>query len=197
MEFISVVLPTPGPPVITRSFEASARRTASFWLSARTDRQLLLRPRKWPGPRRCGGQGGAPDFSRAICVAIERSAWWSGARNRQGSPSTVSATMVCGRQLLGDGRLDDRGGDFEQLDRQRDELGVGQAAMAFRRGLGQGVGDAGLGAEGRVLGDPQLLGDGVGRDEADAADVARQPVGVFLHDGDGVLAVGLEDAHRP
>ena len=33
-EFTSVVLPTPGPPVITSTFEPSAARTVSFWLSA-------------------------------------------------------------------------------------------------------------------------------------------------------------------
>ena len=36
MEFNSVVLPTPGPPVITSTFEDSAMRTACFWLSAST-----------------------------------------------------------------------------------------------------------------------------------------------------------------
>jgi hypothetical protein len=31
-----VVLPTPGPPVITRTLEARASRTAAFWLGARS-----------------------------------------------------------------------------------------------------------------------------------------------------------------
>ena len=35
MVLTSMVLPTPGPPVITSTFERSARRTASRWLSAR------------------------------------------------------------------------------------------------------------------------------------------------------------------
>ena len=34
MELTRVVLPTPGPPVITSSFADKARRIASFWLSA-------------------------------------------------------------------------------------------------------------------------------------------------------------------
>src|SRR5262245_22828468 len=33
-EFTSVVLPTPGPPVITVTLARSATRTAAFWLSA-------------------------------------------------------------------------------------------------------------------------------------------------------------------
>ena len=33
-----VVLPTPGPPVITRTLDASARRTAAFWLGASSRR---------------------------------------------------------------------------------------------------------------------------------------------------------------
>jgi hypothetical protein len=33
-ELTSVVLPTPGPPVITSTFEPSAARMASLWLSA-------------------------------------------------------------------------------------------------------------------------------------------------------------------
>ena len=40
-------------------------------------------------------------------------------------------------------------------------------------------------------------GDGVGGAEADAADVARQPVGVVADHLDGIRAVGLEDPHRP
>ena len=34
MELTRVVLPTPGPPVMTSTLEASARRSASCWLSA-------------------------------------------------------------------------------------------------------------------------------------------------------------------
>jgi hypothetical protein len=40
-------------------------------------------------------------------------------------------------------------------------------------------------------------GDGIGGAEADAADVARQAVGVLRHHLHGVVAIGLEDPHRP
>jgi hypothetical protein len=41
IEFTSVVLPTPGPPVITNAFEASATWTASIWLWASTFRPVF------------------------------------------------------------------------------------------------------------------------------------------------------------
>jgi hypothetical protein len=47
-----------------------------------------------------------------------------------------------------------------------------------------------------VLSMPEPGRDLVGRLEADAADVARQPVRVLGDDLDRVGAVGLEDAHR-
>src|ERR1035437_8480436 len=34
MELSKVVLPTPGPPVMTKSLDVRARRMAAFWLSA-------------------------------------------------------------------------------------------------------------------------------------------------------------------
>ena len=43
--FTSVVLPTPGPPVMTRTFERSASRIASRWLSASVMPALRLDPR--------------------------------------------------------------------------------------------------------------------------------------------------------
>jgi len=73
IEFISVVLPTPGPPVITSNLEVRARRIASFWLSARAMLSFCSTQEMACSGSMCG-QGGAPDFSRAICVAMERSA---------------------------------------------------------------------------------------------------------------------------
>ena len=43
---------------------------------------------------------------------------------------------------------------------------------------------------------PSRVGDGIRRLEADAPDVAREPIGVLAHHLDGVGPVGLEDAHR-
>jgi hypothetical protein len=43
----------------------------------------------------------------------------------------------------------------------------------------------------------ELHCDRVGGLEADAANVARQPIGILRHDLHGVDAVGLVDPHRP
>ena len=86
---------------------------------------------------------------------------------------------------------------LEQLLGERDQLVGRQAAMALVHGLGQRIGDAGAHPDHRGLLDAELHGDRVGGLEADAADVARQPVGVLGHDLDGVGAIGLEDPHRP
>ena len=93
-------------------------------------------------------------------------------------------------------RLDQLRGDLEQLDGKRHQFLGGQAAMALVHRLGQRVGNPGAHPDHRRLLDAELHGDGVGGLEADAADVARQPVGVLGHDLDGIGAVGLEDADR-
>jgi hypothetical protein len=68
--------------------------------------------------------------------------------------------------------------------------------MALARGFRERVGNTGLGSQGRILGDTDLLSNRVGRQKADAANVLGESVGVFLNDLDGPLAVSLEDAHR-
>ena len=68
--------------------------------------------------------------------------------------------------------------------------------MAFVHGFGQGIGDAGPRPHHGGLLDAQAGRDGVGGDEADAPDVAGQPVGVFGDELDRVGAIGLEDADR-
>jgi len=94
-----------------------------------------------------------------------------------------------------DGQLLPAGRDLQQFDGERDEFVQGESAVALGRRFAERVRDAGAGAQRRILGDADLARDDVGRQEADAADVAGEPVGVFLDDGDGVRTVGLEDAH--
>jgi hypothetical protein len=69
--------------------------------------------------------------------------------------------------------------------------------MPFVHGLGQRVGNPRPHTDHRGFLDAELHGDGVGSLEADAADVARQPVRILGHDLDGIGTVGLEDAHGP
>ena len=69
--------------------------------------------------------------------------------------------------------------------------------MALVHGFGQRVGNPRANTDHRRLLDAELHRDRVGGLEADAADIARQPVRVLGHDLDGVGAIGLEDPHRP
>src|SRR5262252_4707726 len=68
--------------------------------------------------------------------------------------------------------------------------------MAFIHCLGQSVGDAGPNPDHRGFLDAQLHGDGVSRLEADAPDIARQPIRVLRHHLHSIGAIGFEDTHR-
>ena len=82
MELTSVVLPTPGPPVMTSTLEASARRTASRWLSARV-RPVFSSTQGIALSASIAGQGGAPAAKRSSRSAISRSARCRPARKTQ------------------------------------------------------------------------------------------------------------------
>jgi hypothetical protein len=68
---------------------------------------------------------------------------------------------------------------------------VRQTAVAVIHRLGEGKGDAGAHADQRSLLDTELGRDLVGGAEADAADVAGQPVRVFRDQLDCIGRVGL------
>jgi hypothetical protein len=70
-----------------------------------------------------------------------------------------------------------------------------QAAMTVVEPFGQRIGNAGPGPDQRGLFDPEF--GGIGGLEADAANVARQPVGILGNQRDRLGAIGLEDPHRP
>ena len=69
--------------------------------------------------------------------------------------------------------------------------------MTFVHGLRKGVRNAGTDADQGGLLDAELRRDLVGRAEANAADVASQPVRIFRDHSDGVGTVRLVDANRP
>ena len=192
-----VVLPTPGPPVMTSTFDVSASRIAATWLSASARPMRLLDPgqRLVRIDRRARAACRSPGaVSRS---AMARSARCRPARKTQGVSPTVSAITAPSCSSRSSAVLDQLLRDLEQLLGQRRQLLGRQAAMALVHGLGQRVGDPGAHPDHRGLLDAELHGDRVGGLEADAADVARQPIRVLGHDLDGVGAVGLEDAHRP
>src|SRR5215471_568366 len=93
MALTMVVLPTPGPPVITSAFDVSASRIAATWLLARAS---PMRP-STHGSAFCGsiqGQGSVPLASRSNRSAMVRSARCRPARNTQAVCPTVSAMTV-------------------------------------------------------------------------------------------------------
>ena len=108
IELTSVVLPTPGPPVMTRTFDRRASRTASRWLSASVMPALasthgmafaasIVRP----------GQRALLKRSRDD-PAMARSARCSPARKMQRRPSTLVGDDLAVLQLQVQRRLDDR-----------------------------------------------------------------------------------------
>src|SRR4051794_12042290 len=69
--------------------------------------------------------------------------------------------------------------------------------MALLAELLKHVAQGGAGPKRRGAVDAETLGELVGGVEADAPDIAGQPVGVVAHQVDGLLAVLLVDAHGP
>ncbi len=69
--------------------------------------------------------------------------------------------------------------------------------MSVVHRLSQRVADAGADPHHGVFGDADLGRDLIGGLEADAPDVAREPVGVLADDRDRLGSIGLVDPHRP
>ena len=191
-----VVLPTPGPPVMTSTLDISASRIAATWLSARCKTDALLDPRQGlvridPGPGQRAVRQPHQPLGDGALGPIQTGQKHAGR----------FADLVGDHRALGQFQIERRADQLlrhlEQLLGERDQLVGRQAAMALVHGLGQRIGDAGAHPDHRGLLDAELHGDRVGGLEADAADVARQPIGVLGHDLDGVGAIGLEDPHRP
>jgi hypothetical protein len=113
----------------------------------------------------------------------------------QTRPAAVSATTVPPRSRRRARAVDDARRHVEQLLRRLGQFLPRQAALPLVDRLHERVGDAGAGADGGGLLDAELAREGIGGDEADPADVARQAVGVLLDERDGVRTVGLVDPH--
>ena len=93
-------------------------------------------------------------------------------------------------------RFDQFGRHFEQLFGEGNELFERKTAMPFIHRLGERVGDPGTYADQRCLLDAELGRDLIGGAEADAADIASQPIGVLRDQPNGIGAVSLVNAHR-
>ena len=192
----SVVLPTPGPPVTTATLELQRHLDRGALRGGERLAGLLLDPgdglvgvdrRPW---RRALGQGAQP-LGDAALGEIE-----TAQENAGLSADRVGDDLVIG-ELMIQRRSDDALVDLEQLGRELDQVLDRKPAMALVGRLLQGEGDPGPNALRRLAGHAHLHGDRVGGPKADAADVAREPIGILGHHLDGVMAIGLEDAHRP
>ncbi len=86
---------------------------------------------------------------------------------------------------------------FQQLHRRELEFPQRQGTVSVRSRFQQDMVDARPCPVERVSRNPDLLRDLVGGREADPVDVFRQHVGIAPHLLDCLLAIGLEDSHRP
>ena len=94
------------------------------------------------------------------------------------------------------GRFARRGGNLQQLRGGFQQLRPGGEAVPLVAQLAERVAQSRLEALRRVVRDAHLPRDLVRRLEAHSPDVLRQPIGGVLDDGDGFIAVLLEDFHR-
>ena len=108
--------------------------------------------------------------------------------------------MVQNNGFLGERRLNCGSNRFfrnlQQLFSKPYELVDRQRAMPFVGGGLKREGDTGPKPLWRFFCKTEPHRDCIGAAEANAADVASEAVRVFSHDGDRIMAVGLENAHR-
>jgi hypothetical protein len=104
---------------------------------------------------------------------------------------------MAGGDLLGERGLDQACGHLQERLGQRHQLRDRQPAMPLIHRLGEGMRNAGAYPNHRGLLDAEPHRDLVGALEADAADVAGEPVRVLRDQPNRVGAVNLVDAHRP
>ena len=190
-----VVLPTPGPPVMTSTFERSARRMASAWLAASSS-PILPSTQDSALPASISGQGTAPDTRRRSRSAMPFLGVIEAAKKMHGVSATLSAVTVPSAISRSSAVPISASGTSRSFSAKRQQLTSRQPAMTVAHGFSQRIRDPGADADhGRLL-DPEFLGDQIGRPEPDASDVPRQSIWVLAHHLHGIGAVGLEDAHR-
>ena len=180
-----VVLPTPGPPVITSTFAASACRSAARWLSA-SARPAAPPPRATPcrrrSPARAAGGGRAPPAARR----------WPPRRDAGPGGRRSGALDRVGHDLARRERVVERGRDeirrrVQELARPAPRGVLGrQPAMALVHRLGQRIRIPARRRIGAVCVDAERWRRSGRRSEADAADVAGEPLGVLRDDLHGV-----------
>ncbi len=196
MALTSVVLPTPGPPVMTSArrgdrllerLALAGRKLLAGLALAPLDRLVEIN-RRIRGRHAAqildpGGDAFLGPFQRGqedefLIVDLLRHEVAVGVRLLQGRSDDL---LVHEQELAGL--------VLQELHRQ--------GAMAVAGRFQQHMAQAGAGPDQRVVRDADLLGNLVGGLEADAVNVLGQRIRVGLHLGNGILAVGLVDANRP
>ena len=191
-----VVLPTPGPPVRTADLGAEQRRRARGAGSRRAST-----------PRRASAHGTALAASIARHGRLAAAQPIEPLRDRAlGLPQPAQEHArfavdgvereVAGLELRGERRFEHVGWNVEQRGGALEQPLARQRAVSLVGGFEQHPGEAGARALRRRARDPELHRDLVGDLEADAADVARQAVGIGGDQRHRVGSVGLPDPHR-
>jgi len=91
------------------------------------------------------------------------------------APFDLIGDHLPGIELKPQGGEDYRVRDFQELDRERQQIVARQAAMAFVKSFGQGKRDPGPRPDHCRLFDAEFHRESIGRLKADAPDVAREP----------------------
>ena len=167
-----VVLPTPGPPVMTETFEESAARTASAWPGAQGEPGLAPHPgqglaRVDVGPWEIAGRDPQKTPGDRPLGPVQTAEEYAG-----DLPHRVGNHRAFGQLQVQRG-ADHLAGNLQEFGRERSQFFFRQAAMTLVHRFGQGVADARADPDHGRLRDAELHRDRVGGHETDAADVAR------------------------
>ena len=100
------------------------------------------------------------------------------------------------RELVIERRPHKRFVDVEELGGEGDEIVDRKPAVTVVGRLLEGEGHTGAQPLRRFAGHAHFHGHRVGRAKADASDIAGEPIRILGHHLNGVVAIGLEDAHR-
>ena len=191
-----VVLPTPGPPVNTVTLPWSTVSRAWRWEGERMA-PVSASTRGRAAAASMRPQGGTPASRRRRWPATPASAWVEGRQEDRGLAVQGFRHQVGGRGLHLDGPFDRLGRHLQELRGALRQPLPFRGAVSFRRQFPEHVVQGGPHPDHGIGRDAQLPGDDVRGDEADAADVEGQAVGVVPDAADGVFAVHPVDARGP
>ena len=194
-----VVLPTPGPPVITATLAQSAVFTAAVcWRASAIPASPSYQARARGRSISTAGAGAASRRWRpaasARLGAVQARLVDRGLARVVGHRG-VDRDLARAREPV-DGRVRRLLGQIEQRRRLLHQARARQVDVAAARLLVEHVADARLGPGRRVARHAERGGQPVGRQEADSPDVEGEPVGVLAHARDRRRAVTLVDARR-